>query len=129
MCIDVRWSDQTDRAIQLTFQPGWSWADLYAAVQQVDAWIVGAPHAVHLLIDLREAGPLPRDFMTVAGDLLTTGEARPNEGMRIIIGAGRLLRIAYGGLARVYGARITERPLHFVATPEDARALLAAQES
>lgn len=126
MSVAVDWVDARTRMLKLTFMPGWAWDDLYAALNQTDSLIAAAPHTVHVLIDIREAGRLPGDFMTVAGDLFAQGDPRPNEGYKIVLGAGRLMRVAYGAFLRVYGGRMEgRRPLQFVDDLDAAHQLIA----
>lgn len=124
MPISVGWHNSDHTIVTLKFQRGWSWSNLYAALQQADEFIGSVQHTVHLLIDLREGGRLPLDFMSVAGDLFSSGDARPNEGKRVVVGAGRLVRAAYGSLLRVYGSKLAERPIQFADTLEQAIELL-----
>jgi hypothetical protein len=123
MSINVNWADETHHAVQLTFHPGWTWQGLYAAITAADGLIGSVAHRVDLLIDLRQAGRLPGDFMQMAGDVFASGEARSNEGRRIVIGAGPILRAAYGAFLRL-NRKAAERPLIFAASLSDAQAVL-----
>lgn len=124
MSIDVRWIDDTQRAVILTFHPGWTWQALYAAIDTADGLIGSVTHPVDLLIDLRQAGRLPGDFMQAAGEVFASGEARANEGRRIVIGAGPILRAAYGAFLRL-NRKAAERPLIFAGSLAEAQAVLA----
>ena len=124
MSIDVQWHDETRRAVTLTFHAGWTWQGLYAAITAADALIASVTHRVDLLIDLRQAGRLPGDFMQAAGEVFASGEARANEGRRIVVGAGPVLRAAYGAFLKL-NRKAAERPLIFAASPADAQAALA----
>lgn len=124
MAITVNWADDRQQVINLVFQPGWTWDDLRAAIQKADELIISVSHTVHLLVDIRKAGGLPADFMRVAGELFEGGEARANEGQKVIVGAGRLLQMAYNGFLKVYGHRLKNRPFHFAGNMDEAQALL-----
>lgn len=124
MDIQIRWDDAERRIVRLEFQPGWTWDALKQAIQRVDELIASAPHTVHLLIDIRGAGGLPGDFMTRAGELFAQGEARPNEGDKVVIGAGPLIRAAYSAFLALYGDEAQRRPLRFAGSLDEARALL-----
>ena len=67
---------------------------------------------------------LPRDFMSRANELFAQGEARANEGQRIVVGAGRWLRMAYNSLVAVYGRKLAERPFLFANDMNEAQRLL-----
>lgn len=122
MGIQVSWDDS--QTLLITFQSGWTWDELFAAVEQADKFIVSVPHRVNMMIDIRQAGGLPRDFLSKAGDLLNQGEARANEGEKVVVGANWLIRTAYQGFLSLYGHRVEGRPLQFASSPEEARALL-----
>ncbi|MBZ0287168.1 MAG: hypothetical protein K8I30_06095, partial [Anaerolineae bacterium] len=113
-----------EQTIGIIFQPGWSWDDVRAAGQKADQLIVDAPHRVDLLIDIRKAGGLPRDFLSQAGELLDQGSARANEGEKVIVGANWLIRTAYQGFLTVYGHRLEGRPLRFAADLNEAQQIL-----
>lgn len=125
MSITVNWADDRQNVIHLELQRGWKWHDLYAALEQVDKLIVSVPHTVHLLIDIRRAGGIPADFITAAGDMFAKGSARPNEGKKIVVGAGPLIRMAYTGFVSTFGSQMKNRPFLFASTLDEAQAMLA----
>ncbi len=124
MAIQVMWANPEQTCVRVTLQRGWTWNELHRAIQQADDLIVSVTHTVDLLIDIREAGGLPGDFMTRAGDIFAQGEARPNEGQKIVIGAGWLIRSAYTGFVKTFGSQLQGRPFRFAASLEEAQALL-----
>ncbi|HEX2905352.1 MAG TPA: hypothetical protein VHO69_00720, partial [Phototrophicaceae bacterium] len=65
------------------------------------------------------------DFISVAGDMFAKGSARANEGRKVVIGANRLIRMAYGGFVSTFGAHLKDRPFLFAADVNEARVLLA----
>ena len=124
MSIQVAWGNPEQTVIHLEFQRGWTWDDLYAAIQAADQMIIGAPYTVDLVIDIHKAGGLPRDFMRVAGDIFASGDARPNEGQKIVVGASWLIQTAYNTFLKVYGNHLQNRPFRFAATMDEAYTLL-----
>lgn len=124
MTITVSWDTDDHRIVRIVFQRGWTWQDLHAAVRQADTMIVSQPHTVHLLVDIHEAGGIPGDFIARAGELFAQGDARSNEGQKVVIGAGRLIRMAYKGFLSVYGSRLTGRPFIFADNLDAARQVL-----
>jgi hypothetical protein len=124
MNIEVNWANNTQTIIHLTFQRGWTWDDLEQALDRADAMIGSVQHMVHLVIDIRNGGGLPRDFITVAGDLFAQGQPRANEGQLVVVGAGIMMRAAYRGLLNIYGTQLQNRPFLFASSPEEAQTLL-----
>lgn len=125
MSITVRWANDRQNVIHMEFQRGWKWHDLYTALEQTDDLITSVPHTVHLLIDIRRAGGIPADFVTVAGDMFAKGSARPNEGKKIVVGAGPLIRMAYTGFISTFGSQMRNRPFLFASNLDEAQAMLA----
>ncbi|MBZ0282335.1 MAG: hypothetical protein K8L97_16455 [Anaerolineae bacterium] len=126
MTIRVQWATPEKTIVHLEFERGWTWDTLKAAIQQADDHIISVPHQVHLIIDISKAGGLPRDFMSAAGDLFAQGEARANEGHKIVIGAGALIRAAYAGFQTVYGYRLEGRPFQFAGSVDEARRMVGS---
>ena len=124
MNIEVNWANNTQTAIHLTFQRGWTWDHLDQALNQADAMIGSVEHTVNVIIDIRNGGGIPRDFFTVAGELFAQGNPRANEGQRVVVGAGRMMRAVYRGLLNVYGGQLQNRPFLFASTLEEAHRLL-----
>ena len=129
MQINVGWDNSDHRIVRIVFQRGWTWQDLRQAIHQADDLINSEPHTVHLVIDIHDAGGLPGDFITRAGELFSQGEARSNEGQKIVIGAGTLIRMAYKGFLKVYGNKLEGRPFTFADNLDEARAMLATPSS
>ncbi len=112
--IDIAWADAAHTRIDIKLKRGWNWNDLRQSVDTADTMIGSVDQTVNLLIDIREAGGLPTDFLQVAGDLLGGGEPRPNQGETLILGANWMLKTAYQAVLRIYGAEMQKRPLRFV---------------
>lgn len=124
MAIHVGWDNDIHTLVTIEFQRGWTWQDLNVAIARADELISSQTHTVHLVIDIQKAGGIPRDFMARAGDLFAQGEARANEGQKVVIGAGGLIRMAYKGFLAVYGNKLENRPFVFADDMPSARALL-----
>jgi hypothetical protein len=129
MQINVAWDNNDHRIVRIVFQRGWTWQDLRQAVQQADELIRSEPHTVHLVIDIHDAGGIPGDFIARASELFAQGHARSNEGQKIVIGAGTLMRMAYKGFLAVYGSKLEGRPFIFADNLDEARILLAEPSS
>jgi hypothetical protein len=129
MQINVGWDNSDHRIVRIVFQRGWTWQDLRQAIHQADELINSEPHTVHLVIDIHDARGLPGDFITRAGELFAQGEARSNEGQKIVIGAGTLIRMAYKGFLKFYGNKLEGRPFTFADNLDEARAMLATLSS
>jgi hypothetical protein len=124
MHVNVTWQDNAKTLVRIQLLKGWTWNEVKQALRQVDEMIASVPHTVNVLIDLREGGGIPRDFLAVAGELLHDGEARPNEGEKVVIGANFLMKTAYRGFQSLYKNKLENRPIYFADSVENAQALL-----
>ena len=79
-----------------------------------------------MVIDIHKAGGIPSDFMKVAGDVFASGDARANEGQKIVVGANRLIQMAYGAFQKVYGHQLKDRPFQFAPSLAAAYAMLGS---
>ncbi len=123
MAIVTRWDNKQKSAIILEFESEWTRADLEAAVQTTDQLIGSVDRVVHLIIDL-EGTSIPSDILSLARDLLSAGEARPNEGARVVVGANGAMRAAYQMLQKTFLSAVEGREVLFAASLADARAIL-----
>ena len=123
MAIDTRWDNKKKSIILLEFESEWSWDDLEAAVQKADGLIGSVEHFVDLIIDL-EGAAIPRDVLTGAKNLLASGEARPNEGARVVVGANGALRTIYQTLQKTLNNDVNGREVLFADSLPDARAII-----
>ena len=128
MAIVTRWDNRKKSIILLEFESEWTWDDLQGAVQKADSLIGGVAHTVHLIVDL-EGAAIPGDIWTRAKDLLAAGEARPNEGARVVVGANGALRTIYQTLQRAMQSDVSQREVLFADSLSDARAIIRGQES
>ncbi|MCY3572856.1 MAG: hypothetical protein OXG92_12020 [Chloroflexi bacterium] len=123
MAIVTRWDNKQKSAILLEFESEWTRADLEAAVKKSDQLIGSVDQVVHLIIDL-EGTSMPSDILSVARDLLSAGEARPNEGARVVVGANGAIRTGYQMLQKTLLSAVEGREVLFAASLADARAIL-----
>lgn len=123
MAIATRWDNKKKTIVLLEFESEWSWRELEAAVQAADSLIGSVEHVVDLIIDL-EGTTIPKDILTAARTLLETGEARPNEGARVVVGANGALKTIYQTFQKSFNRAIEGREVLFAANLSDARAII-----
>ena len=124
MSIEIQWDNPEQTIIRLELKRSWTWEELDQAIHEADKLITSVNHMVHIIIDIRKAGGIPSDFMSMAGDIFASGDARSNEGKRVVVGAGSLIRIAYSGVLAVYGHKLANRPFLFAANMDEAYKLI-----
>ena len=123
MAIVTRWIDKKRTIILLEFESEWSWEDLEDAVQQADNLICSVENFVDLIIDL-EGTSIPKDIFSAAKTLLASGEARPNEGARVVVGANGALRTIYQTIHKTFNQAMDGREVLFADSLADARAII-----
>ena len=123
MAIVTRWDNKKKSVILLEFESEWSWDELEEAVQKADRLIGSVEHRVDLIIDL-EGTTIPRDIFTAAKTLLASGEARPNEGTRVVVGANGAIRTIYQTIQKTLSSAVEGREILFAPNMPDARAII-----
>ena len=123
MAIVTRWDNKKKTVILLEFESEWTWEELEAAVQKADGLIGSVDHYVDLIIDL-EGTTIPRDVLNAAKTLLASGEARPNEGARVVVGANGALKTIYQTIQKTFNSAVEGREVLFAPNIADARAIL-----
>ena len=123
MAIVTRWDNKKKTVILLEFESEWTWEELENAVQKTDGLIGSVEHYVDLIIDL-EGTSIPRDILTAAKTLLASGEARPNEGARVVVGANGALKTIYQTIQKTFNNAMEGRDVLFATNLADARAIL-----
>lgn len=123
MGIVSMWDTPDKLAVRVEFESEWSWAQLEAAISEIDGFIASVTHRVDVILDV-EGTSIPKDFLSAAKNLLANPEPRSNEGRRIVVGATKVIRTAYTTLSKAFGDRLAGREVLFAETLGDARAIL-----
>lgn len=122
MAIITRWDNKKNTIVLLEFETEWSWGELEEAVQKADALIGSVENFVDLIIDL-EGSSIPKDIVNAAKTLLASGEARPNEGARVVVGANGAMKTIYQAIQKTVNT-VDGREILFAPTLSDARAII-----
>ncbi len=122
MAIITRWDNKKKSVVLLEFESEWSWGELEEAVQKADSLIGSVENFVDLIIDL-EGTSIPKDVVNAAKTLLASGEARPNEGARVVVGANGAMKTIYQAIQKTVNT-VSEREILFAPSIADARAII-----
>ncbi len=123
MAIVTRWDNKKKTVVLLEFESEWSWEELEEAVQRADALIGSVGHFVDLIIDL-DGTVIPKDVFSSAKTLLASGEARPNEGARVVVGANGAIKTIYQTIQKTFNNAVEGREILFAPNMSDARAII-----
>jgi len=126
MTIQIVWDDDDQTTIRYDIPADWTWEQLYSARQVVYDWMDAAPHDVVYSIVYFVDGrvTVPKGMMSHFDEL--TSYSHPKSGLMVVVGAGRMMRIMFSGLKRLF-VTTTGRPLDFAyaADVQEARRILA----
>lgn len=128
MSIHTAWDNPDKSVIHILFDGEWGGEDLADAVYRADAMIISVGHRVDLIIDMSSSSHIPRDFLSIARDMLDSGQPRPNEGQRVVVGLNGFLRTLYHTAHRALNGRLEGREVLFATSIDEARELLASME-
>lgn len=123
MAIVTRWDNKKKTVVLMEFESEWSWEELEEAVRRADTLIGSVGHFVDLIIDL-EGTAIPKDVFSAAKTLLASGEARPNEGARVVVGANGAIKTIYQTLQKTFNSAVEGREILFAPNLSDARAII-----
>ncbi|MCA9885164.1 MAG: hypothetical protein KC708_19440 [Anaerolineae bacterium] len=85
MSVTVRWYNEDKQALVLAFSTPWDWQQFALVDDELEYGFLSVKHTVDLLIDLRQAGPMPMDMFELLADAYA--DATPNLGRYIFLGA------------------------------------------
>lgn len=123
MPVEVRWYQDHPAVLALQVRGAWTWDDMHAAHDQLEALLEERPYPVYLLYDFSEAGPLPRDALTGIRSL--NRDPHPHSAETYLVGLNRFYRVMIETFSKVYGNFANAHAVIPCATLEDALRLIA----
>lgn len=128
MGIVTTWDNRDKTTVRMEFESEWTWQDLESAIQATDTYISSVPHQVDVIVDI-EGANLPKDFMSAAKNLLANPQPRSNEGLRVVVGAGSVVKSAYSTIQKMFGEKVEGREVLFAANLPEARGMLKTRRN
>jgi len=126
MKISVEWDTEEKKAIKITYQRHWTWDDFNAAYVQMLELLDSIDSRVDIIFDIRKSGFPPNGASSNFKRVAETNH--PNAGRIIFVAPTMLIffiKNILGIPTNVYWGTFTPPPFLFVATPEDARFIVA----
>ncbi len=100
MPITIRWFNAEHTIIQYEFEGRWSWEELHAAIEQVQALMNSVDHRVDIIVDVSGSRGIPAGAITqMRGGTLKASE---NWGMGVFVGTGAFIKALLNTFSRVY---------------------------
>ncbi len=100
MPVQIVWDDEEKTMLRHIYQGEWTWQEFDVAVATAYTWIESVPHRVHIIVDLRQTGPLPANVLLHIRGL--ADRAHPRIGKTIIVGTNAFLQRLYDVFTSVY---------------------------
>jgi hypothetical protein len=119
--IKVAWDNPDKTIIAFQVSGMYSWAEMHESMEEKFALLDTVDHKVCILMDMREAGPLPGPVLPNLKRMITM--VHPNEGTNVIVGARGIMPILFDLIVKPY--RSESAAYVFADTMEQAQCLLA----
>lgn len=126
MAIHLDWDDESNQIIQIRIEGRWTWDELENTLRQTIAMMDSVSHKVDFIIDVSRSHMLPGGA-TQAAQNVATPETHRNEGVKVIIGANTLIRLAYEAYRRINRSLGKNQEFLFAKTQDDARAIISRE--
>ncbi len=125
MPIIVSWFNEEKTIASYQLVGRWTWDDLYAAVQESRAMVMGVNHPVYFIIDVTKNHSVPPGALTHLRSI--TAGVSPNWKMGVFVGVNTFVETLLKTFIKVYpkfGERYT-----IASTIEEAQAFIATEQS
>ncbi len=120
----IRWYDEEQTIILIDIVKTWNWEDAYEGIRQQVAMTETVEHPVHGVFHFHDVPTVPRGFgLTHIARLMKM--RAPNEALTIFVGTHTLLQMLINAITSVYGMADITTKYHFVATLDEAFAIIA----
>ena len=123
MAIQLAWDDDDHRIIQIQVEGRWTWDELENALRRTITMMDSVAHKVDFIIDVSRSHMLPGGA-TQAAQNVASPQTHRNEGIKVIVGANTLIRLAYEAYRRINRSLGKEQVFLFAKSQEDARATI-----
>lgn len=128
MAIQTQWDDEQKQVIRVEVEGRWSWDELQSALERTIEMMDSVPHKVDFIIDVSRSSLIPGGA-TQAAQNVATPETHRNEGVKVIVGANPLMRIAYEAYRRINKSLGKNQEFHFAKTRDEARAFIVRERT
>jgi hypothetical protein len=123
MPVTTQWDNPEQTVIRMDFVGRWTWDEFFAANSQLMRLFASVPHIVDILVDnTQNQLLLPEGTMARARKVF--GDAPPNRGFMVIVGANALVRMFFPLYQKIYGEQTGMPEIIFMAALDEARAYI-----
>src|SRR5690606_7828492 len=123
MAIHLDWDDEHKRLILVRVDGRWTWSELERSLENAISMMDSVSHKVNFIIDIRNG---QMDLGSALGQIqkAATPETHRNEGMKVVVGANRMIRSLYGAYRALIQSMGKDQEFHFADTIDEARAMI-----
>ncbi|MEO8610745.1 MAG: hypothetical protein ABI690_22800 [Chloroflexota bacterium] len=127
MAIHVSWDDAEKTTIMYTIDGRWTWSDLYDALDLGRDLMDSVSHEhIDFIVDMTSCKLMPDNALSHFARM--SNKPHPKSRHMVMAGATSFVRALLNIMGRYQGTDARAKAVSAVATVEEARALLAAQQ-
>jgi hypothetical protein len=120
---EIRWYNEEKTIILEQVLGRWVWEDILAMMKEQFALMDTVEHTVHVILIAPEGRiPVPADALFHLQKIVS--EVHPREGLKVLVGAPKLIEILFAMIGRVYKLRELLDDYAFAETLEEALATI-----
>jgi hypothetical protein len=127
MTIQVGWDNKDSTILRYDYQGTWNWNELFDVIDRANQMTDAVPYPVGAIIDLTASAGIPPGVMINARKLLQ--HQHPRLVIQAVVTTDRLVLVLAHTFLKLYRAAADNDTLCFVASIEEARALVARKLS
>jgi len=126
MSITVTWDNAEKNSIYSRNVSPWTWEEFEASQAEIRNLILSVSHTVDVIIDISEGGAVLPNAISRFTQAVKNSPA--NHGSLVFIGGKQFDQAIMQAVGKLAPAAFRQRTVYFVATREEARALLQSQQ-
>lgn len=116
--IAVSWDNEEKTIVRWKFQPEWTWADVYHAIEHETELIASVTHVVDTMTDMSQMTRTPTSAFSLVKNAMQSRHERL--GITVLYGSNMYTRMMYQMIATVYPAMLEEERLFLNNTEAEA---------
>jgi hypothetical protein len=121
--IEVSWDNPEKNIMRFNYKGKWTWEELAAALSNGRRlWETEGDGPVGTIIDVTSSSMIPQNAFTAGRNMVKDTEFQH---VSAVVGANAFIQHFHNVFNRIYGGKLQNRRLFFVATLEEARRIIA----
>lgn len=126
MKVSIDWDNDEQTIVRYTFEQGWDWQDLYAAMDNAGDMIETVPHSVDVLMDLSQSNLIPKNAISQIKRGYDNPK-KPNIGLTVVVTPNSFMNAIVSMAKKIWSGGQDVWELEFVKTVEEAYSTIATR--